>query len=223
MSYSMQIAESTPPSSVLLNTEKSRHNVVDIQQAFRSSNARGMLEWLVRQPEKFVLSTSFGPYSPVLLHMLSEVSPSTPVIWVDTGYNTASTYRFIESLKEQLDLNLHVYHPLRSVAHREAVGKVSKPEYNEYENFKDEVKLEPFRRALEEHEPGYWVTGIRREECERRKSLCDVSPGPSGIVKLAPLFDWNEAGLARYMNANDLQAESDYFDPTKLEPEQKCG
>ena len=70
MSYPMLIAESTPPSSVLLNTEKSISTVVDTQHTFNSSDAGDMLEWLVRQPEKFVLSTSFGPYSPVLLHMV---------------------------------------------------------------------------------------------------------------------------------------------------------
>ena len=47
MSYPMQIAESTPSSSVLLNAEKSIHNIVDTQHAFSSSDAQDMLGWLV--------------------------------------------------------------------------------------------------------------------------------------------------------------------------------
>ena len=221
MNFSIAPAES--PSSVRVNTEASLHKNIDQQHTVSAVGEYDVLEWLVRQPEKFVLSTSFGPYSPVLLHMISEIAPSTPVIWVDTGYNTESTYRFIENLKQQLNFDLHIYHPLRSVAHREALGEGSKPGDGDYEAFKNEVKLEPFRRALKEHAPRYWVTGIRSEESEYRKSLGVVSQGPSGIVKLAPLFNWNQSALDRYMTANNLRAEADYFDPTKLDPRKECG
>lgn len=34
-----------------------------------------------------------------------------------------------------------------------------------------QVKLEPFARALEDFQPEVWLTGIRREETELRKSL----------------------------------------------------
>jgi 3'-phosphoadenosine 5'-phosphosulfate sulfotransferase (PAPS reductase)/FAD synthetase len=44
------------------------------------------------------MSTSFGIQSAVMLHLVTQVVPDVPVIWVDTGYLPVETYRFAEDL-----------------------------------------------------------------------------------------------------------------------------
>ena len=71
--------------------------------------------------EGMVLSTSFGIQSAVMLHLVTQVVPKIPVVWVDTGYLPVETYRFAEDLTSRLDLNLKVYQSPLSPARMEAL------------------------------------------------------------------------------------------------------
>lgn len=178
---------------------------------------------LLSQSSNNILSTSFSLYSPVLLKLVVDLAPSTPIVWVDTGYNTSETYQFADKISAMLNLNLNVYHPKRSVAHRRALDQEPGPDSEDYDSFVEEVKLEPFRRALHDFNPKCWITGIRKEESQFRESLNIISSGPNEIVKFAPLFHWTEYELNKYMSAHGLPTLSDYFDPTKTEPLRECG
>jgi phosphoadenosine phosphosulfate reductase len=57
------------------------------------------------------MSTSFGPNSAALLHIVSEIDRSVPVVWVDTGYNLRDTYIVAEALMTTLPLNMQIYTP----------------------------------------------------------------------------------------------------------------
>lgn len=171
-----------------------------------------------------MVSTSFGPYSAVLLKLVYDIAPGTPVVWVDTGLNTDDTYRFVDSLCQVLPLNLHTYHPNRSVAHRNALS-YSASTYNSenHGDFANELKLEPFRRALKDQAPDYWINGIRREDNDFRKTLGKVSYGPAGTIKIAPLYEWTESELVQFLQDNNLPDEKNYFDPTKGSAKVECG
>jgi phosphoadenosine phosphosulfate reductase len=76
--------------------------------------------------ERLALTTSFGIQSAVLLHMVSELTRKwagipVPVIWVDTGYLPAETYRYAEQLCRMLPLHLHVVQAEISPARMEAL------------------------------------------------------------------------------------------------------
>ncbi|HAC65803.1 MAG TPA: phosphoadenosine phosphosulfate reductase, partial [Cyanothece sp. UBA12306] len=51
----------------------------------------------------------------------TQVVPHIPVIWVDTGYLPAETYRFAEELTERLHLNLKIYQSPLTPARMEAL------------------------------------------------------------------------------------------------------
>ena len=81
------------------------------------------LEWAYEKfGDNFVLTTSFGIQSGVLLHMLSRLENGSfiPVVWVDTGYLPFETYRYAEQLTKAYELNLNVaqseYSPSRMEA-----------------------------------------------------------------------------------------------------------
>lgn len=195
----------------------------DIQELHSTAQAAEIISTVNAISNNFILSTSFGHYSAVLLKLVTDVAPNTPVIWIDTGYNTEQTYRYCELLKDRLNLNLHIYHPQRSVTHRSALGGQVAPSDDGFEEFVDEIKLEPFRRALSHFEPEYWLSGIRAEETEHRRSLGVLSDGPNGIKKVAPLYYWAEKDLTNFMIEHDLPFEENYVDPTKLGAKKECG
>ncbi len=185
---------------------------------------REIIEWALARAKAPVISTNFRPHSAVLLHLVTQVRPSIPVIWVDTGYNTPETYRFAAALTASLHLNLQVYTPTVSAARRLAVlGGVPSLDSPSHQRFTEEVKLEPFERAFRELQPDLWFTGIRADQTAFRKSLGVVSRGVLGSLKVAALYHWTEVDLENYLYEFGLPDNLDYADPTKVSDDRECG
>lgn len=183
-----------------------------------------IIEWALARARNPVISTNFRPHTAVLLHLVTQVKPDIPVVWVDTGYNTPATYQFVAELTATLELNLHVYTPKVTAARRAAVfGGVPGLDHPEHARYTQEVKLEPFERAFRELAPDYWFTGIRADQNSFRKSLGVVSRGALDSIKVAPLFNWTEVDLENYLYEHGLPDNSDYIDPTKVRDDRECG
>ena len=172
-----------------------------------------------------IISTSFSAYSAVLLHMVQTVRPGTTVVWCDTGFNTAATYRFVDQLVKRLDLNLKVFQPTVSAAHLQArYNDVPAIGTREHGEFTKVVKLEPFTRAFSEIKPDLWINGIRREETEFRKSQDIFTWDASrATTKVAPCFHSTTMDLVDYLLAHNLPSEVEYNDPTKAADHLECG
>lgn len=185
---------------------------------------QALTRWALGHDAAAVVTTSFGPFSAVLLHLATQVRPDVPVLWMDTGYNTPETYRYAEDLAARLDLNLRIVLPRRSRAHREAVdGPPPAPDDPRHAAFSREVKIEPFERALAQMAPRVWMTGIRAEETAERATMDPVSINSDGIVKVAPLLHQTARDLHGYLKAHDLPNNFDYYDPTKVDEHRECG
>lgn len=174
---------------------------------------------------RMMISSNFRPTAAVLLHMAVQVQPDIPVIWVDHGYNTAATYRSVEATVDKLGLNLKCFVPLRTRAHRDALyGGI--PDLNDstaHAKFTEEVKLEPFRRAMAEIQPRVWLTALRRDQSAHREGLEVVSETGNGVLKVCPLLRWTEGDMLRYIREHDLPSEANYYDPTKVLDKRECG
>ncbi|MGD9601351.1 MAG: phosphoadenosine phosphosulfate reductase family protein [Gammaproteobacteria bacterium] len=183
-----------------------------------------IIQWALARAANPVVSTNFRPRTAVLLHMLSSTRPGIPVIWVDSGYNTDATYRFVERLSTLLALNLHVYTPRVTVARRRALhGDLPPLDTPAHAAFTREVKLEPFERAFRELQPDVWFTGIRADQGEFRRSLGVASKGVQGSLKVAPLYHWTDVDLENYLYEHALPDNPEYLDPTKGREDRECG
>lgn len=183
-----------------------------------------LLAWALGLDERAVATTSFSPFSGVILHMVTQLRPDLPILWMDSGYNTPATYRYADELSKQLKLKLKIVHPRRSRAHREAVdGGVPEIGDPRHAAFTSEVKLEPFERGMAELAPRVWITGVRAEETAERARMQPVSLNPDGLVKVAPLLGWNARQLHEYLKRHGLPNNFDYFDPTKVDDKRECG
>ncbi|MCL6270923.1 phosphoadenosine phosphosulfate reductase family protein [Sansalvadorimonas sp. 2012CJ34-2] len=171
-----------------------------------------------------VLTTNFGPHEAAIIHMATRCCPDIPVIWIDSGYGTQATYQFADKLIRELNLNIHIYHPKFSRAFRDAVkGGIPEVDTPEHDTFTEEVKLEPFNRAMQVHFPDIWLTAIRKEQTAFRQNLDILTQTQDGLLRVAPLFHWTELDLEEYLVNNDLPIEEDYFDPTKVIGHRECG
>lgn len=187
-------------------------------------NAPALVEWALALGQPAIVTTNFRPFEAVILHMVTSINPDVPVVWMDNGLNTEATYRFVDEVTRRLKLNLHIYLPRRSRAHREAVdGPTPALDDPRHAAFTEEVKLEPFARALRETAPKVWFTALRASDTAVRAQMDPVSINPDGLLKVAPLLHWSSKELYAYCETHGLPNNFDYVDPTKGDDNRECG
>ena len=187
-------------------------------------DAAGLTRWALGLGQQSIVTTNFRPFEAVILHLVTQVQPNVPVVWMDNGYNTDATYQFADAVTKQLGLNLKIYLPRRSRAHREAVdGATPALDDPRHAAFTEEVKLEPFTRALRETAPQVWFTALRATDTAVRAAMEPVSINPDGLIKVAPLLHWSSKDLYEYCEKHGLPNNFDYVDPTKGEDNRECG
>ena len=196
-----------------------------VNARLRDASPQDVVRWALDLQRPTIATTSMGRNAAAMLHLVSEIDSKLPTIWVDTGYNLRDTYIVAERLIRDLQLNIHVYSPQMTSERRNAImgGIPTVDEEERHREFTRQVKLEPFDRALAEFRPEVWLTGIRREETEHRKTLDIVSVDARGILKVAPLFYWSEEQVEDYMEQHQLPSCRHYFDPTKVQDGRECG
>ena len=89
--------------------------------------------------------------------------------------------------------------------------------------FTEQVKLEPFKRAMAENKPDIWFTNLRKGQTAFRDSLDIVTKGNDGVLKVSPFYYYSDEELDVYLEAHNLENEFNYFDPTKVLENRECG
>ncbi|RPD97792.1 phosphoadenylylsulfate reductase [Aureibaculum marinum] len=194
-----------------------------INKELRSKTPKEIIEWAISIAKKPVLTTNFRPYEVAILHAVSQVKNDINVIWCDTGYNTPNTYKHAEEIIEKLNLNIHLYVPKQTAAHRDVVLGIPHVDDPKHKLFTEQVKLEPFKRAMAEHQPDVWFTNLRKGQTAFRDSIDIVSKGKDGVIKVSPFYYYSDAELDTYLLEFKLPNEFKYYDPTKVLENRECG
>ncbi len=192
-------------------------------------SAAELTRWAISQGHgRAIVTTNFRPYEAVILHLAATIDPQIPVLWVDHGTNLPETYRFAEKCRTQLSLNLQPYLPKMTSAHWLAIngGNIPAPdEVERVEDFSRVMKLEPFRRGMQELAPRVWITALRREQNSQRAATLQPVMWDETFqcLKVNPLLDWNTEKLEAYLAEFSLPNERTYYDPAKGSEKHECG
>lgn len=170
------------------------------------SSAEERVSWALENlPGVYVLSSSFGIQAAVSLHLVTRQQPDIPVILTDTGYLFPETYRFIDELADQLNLNLKVFHAETSPAWQEArYGKLWEQGVEGIEKYNAINKVEPMNRGLEALGAQTWFAGLRRDQSGSRANL-PVLGVQRGVFKVLPIIDWDNRQIHQYLQENNLK------------------
>lgn len=155
-------------------------------------------------PDEVVLTSSFGVQAALMLHLVTQLKPRIPVVLIDTGYLFDETYRFIDGLQQQLDLNLHIYRPELSPGWQEVrYGKLWEQGADGIRRYNYINKVEPMQRVLKDFQVGTWFSGLRRTQSDTRNDL-PVLQRQGNVVKVFPVVDWDNRDVHRYLKHHKL-------------------
>lgn len=189
----------------------------------RDKSPLEIAKWAVENAQNAVVTTNFRPYEAAILYVASEAKKDIPVVWCDTGYNTPNTYRHAEKVIELLKLNIDLYVPKQTTSHRDVVMGIPQIDDPLHKVFTEQVKLEPFKRAMANHKPDVWFTNLRKGQTAHRDNLDILSQGADGILKVSPFYYYSDEELDIFLEENNLPNEHKYFDPTKVLENRECG
>lgn len=189
----------------------------------KSATPEALIHWAIKKAENPIVTTNFRPYEVAILYACTQVKPDIKVIWCDTGYNTPQTYRHAEDLIKRLNLNIKLYVPQQTSAYRDVVLGIPNIEDPKHKLFTDQVKLEPFNRAMAAHKPDVWFTNLRHGQTTFRDSIDVLSYSKDGVLKVSPFYHYTDKDLDAYLKLRELPNEFKYFDPTKVLENRECG
>ena len=161
---------------------------------------------------RIAVVSSFGAESAVLLHMVAQVDPSTPVIFLNTGKLFGETLRYRDRLQEKLgltDIRAIGPHP-EDLARRDPHGGLWNADPDACCFIR---KVLPLERALKGLDAS--ITGRKRfqtnaraamEAIEEEKVRGTGEPGSANGTrfKINPLAEWSQEDLEAYLDAHKL-------------------
>lgn len=120
-----------------------------------------------------VLTSSFDGDSAVMLHMVTRIIPSIPVIFIDTGEKPPVDLR--EDMAKYFNLNL-------LVSKANGVAKKSKA----------------LNAMLQSLGTKAWISGVRSNQTTFRSTLETVTVRSDGIYKVHPILKWSDDDIGSY-------------------------
>lgn len=175
-----------------------------INAEFETKKPQEIVAWAVAEfAPRFAMTSSFGPESGVLLHILSQADPSVPVLFLETGYHFPETLEYkaqltsLFGLKNVIDLRANAEEKAAFVAQHQGVPYEKDPDGCCRIN-----KVEPLERALKHYDA--WMSGIRRQQTDFRKSIRIVEEYEGEIFKISPLANFNSRDAWWYLKENKI-------------------
>lgn len=169
---------------------------------FAAARPEAILQWAVETLKRDIAaSSSFQTQGVPLLHMISRIQPSLPIIFLDTGYHFPETLVFRDQLVNDWKLNLRVVRAAMSRHEfvRRYGGELFRrdPDQCCYIN-----KVEPMQRAIAGLRG--WISGIRRDESQARASIRTIERTPQGVLRIHPLANWTKHDIWQYIDDHHL-------------------
>ena len=149
---------------------------------------------------RIALVSSFGSESAVLLHILSEIDPHVPVLFIDTGRLFSETLEYRKFLTDRLELrDVRTINPTEE---RMAALDPVKALWMTNPDLCCRIrKTEPLARAIVGFDA--WFTGRKRFQSSARARL-PLFEAEGHRIKVNPLADWTAAELVGYAAEHDL-------------------
>lgn len=181
-------------------------DAAELNQTYRDATTADLLRAVLDGgiAGEAAIVSSFGAESAVLLHLVAQIAPDAPVIFLETRKHFSETIAYRDALAEHLGLvDLRIVAPdPAELANRDENGLRWSFDPDGCCEIR---KVRPLLGALAPFDAS--LTGRKSFQSATRATLprfeLDVSD-PLGRLKINPLIDWSAEALAAHMNEHDL-------------------
>ena len=163
-----------------------------------TAHARAVIEAALAEAQAPCITSSFQAECVVLTHMLLQVRPDIPVLFLDTFHHFAQTLAYRDELSQKWGLRL-------------VTLQAAQPDLGLWQRESTQAccarhKVEPLFSALEGYDT--WFTALRRDQSPSRAALQESEPFrlPTGkaIRRVAPIAGWTARDVWRYAKQHEI-------------------
>jgi len=188
--------------AVQLKDEAVGYDVDGLRDQYGHLEGRDLLAAMIRDvfPGRIALVSSFGSESAVLIEMVADIDPSTPILFLNTGKLFGETLRYRDKLQERFGLT-----DIRAL--KPDADEVQAEDHNgllwtrDQDACCDLRKTRPLDRAIEGFDA--WITGRKRFQTEGRANLPLIERS-DGKIKINPLANYSLEDLQAIANEKNL-------------------
>lgn len=176
--------------------------VADLNARYQHHSAMDVLEHALFDPQvgQTAMVSSFGAESVILLHMVSVIDRTTPVLFLDTEMLFPETIDYQRELAGRLGLNVQVITPDRDqIFLRDPSNSLHTVDTDACCSLR---KTEPLQNALDPFDA--WITGRKRFQGGQRAALEFFEEEDGKRIKINPLAHWDPSNIQDYMTNNRL-------------------
>jgi phosphoadenosine phosphosulfate reductase len=181
----------SPPADKLTLTDELKGEIQSHNDRLAGAEPQDILRWAAnRFGQRFTMATAFGPEGMVLIHMLAEVAPRTPIFNLDTGYQFQETLELREEVKRRYGIAVELKRADTTVEQYEQQhgGPL-------YRTNPDQCCFDRKVKVLEQAVVGMhaWASAIRRDQSPDRANAPIVGWDKKfSLVKVSPLANWTK-------------------------------
>ncbi len=165
-----------------------------------------VLKFATETIDRLAVASSFQASGLVILHLLRELKPDVPVLFLNTGFHFPETLKFRDKIVEMWDLKLVELRGEHQSPERQA--ELHGPEL--FKSNPDRCcfinKVEPLQKALEEYDG--WISGLRRDQSPLRASTpvveAQLLPSGNEVLKIHPLASWTREDVTGYIKMHNI-------------------
>lgn len=149
---------------------------------------------------RIAVVSSFGAEAAVLLGLVAQTDPATPVIFLETGKHFPETLAYRDQLIAHFGLtDVRSVHPDRTaLSDEDPDGELWRKNPDRCCHLR---KVLPLERALNGFDA--WLTGRKRYQGGARSEL-PTFEAVDGRVKINPLADWSHAAVDTWLSDHDV-------------------
>lgn len=183
-----------------------KDKIIKLQTEFEDKSPQEILEWALSEfgVSSIALASSFSIEDQVIADILFKLDKKAQVFTLDTGRLHQSTYDVIDMTRKKYGVSIEMLFP--DSQHVEKMLGENGPNlfFESVEKRKQCCyirKIEPLRKKLSTLKA--WITGLRREQSITRADVNVIEWDENfNLIKINPLFDWEEIDVWDYIRAN---------------------
>ncbi len=159
------------------------------------------IEYYKKEGLKLFLTSSFQTHSIPVLHIISQIDNSIPIMFINTGFLFPETLTFRDKITKLFDLKLiNITSSVSRIYQKDQLGNflfTSDPDRCCFIN-----KTQPMEPILMEYD--IWINGIRADQNANRKNMKIEQDGAFNCKRFHPILDWNITMISDYIKKHNL-------------------
>lgn len=181
------------------------------------------LDFCLNGRDDFFLTTSFGYQSALLFFLFSELGLPIKCLFIKSDLSISGIDKQKDYITNKFEIDLKIIDRSSWLEEQLKGENFVDLDQNKKRGICKNLKREPLLKYIKENSYKIWISGIRKDQTESRKSIQFMEVTDLNVIKISPLFFWSREDIKNLIVKNNLKVNAEHLDLCKLNDTKECG